>query len=189
MRRLVPAASLLADAACRSHGVLSPSAGAALAIRHVTVVDATGAPARLDQTVLILGNRITAIASDAEVGLRPGTRVVEASGKYLIPGLWDMHSHVTGFGPTSLPLYLANGVTGIRDMGAERFATAKAWRDSITAVCAWKRRRTRRGATSGVCRMTRSTAVGRMRCAASATAAPRHRPPRSKRSARPRASC
>src|SRR5207249_6309134 len=90
-------------------------------------------PARFDQTVLISGNRIKAIGPDAEAGLRPGAQVVEASGKYLIPGLWDMHSHVTGFGLTSLPLYLANGVTGIRDMGAERFATAKAWRDSIAA--------------------------------------------------------
>ena len=59
--------------------------------------------------------------------------MLDGSGKFLIPGLWDMHAHAVTFGPTSLPLYLANGVTGIRDMGAERFADAKAWRDRIAA--------------------------------------------------------
>ena len=45
-----------------------------------------------------------------------GARVVDGNGKYLIPGLWDMHAHTAG--PSFLPLYLANGVTGVRDMHA-----------------------------------------------------------------------
>ena len=45
-----------------------------------------------------------------------GARVVEGKGKYLIPGLWDMHVHTAD--PSFLPLYLANGVTGVRDMHA-----------------------------------------------------------------------
>jgi imidazolonepropionase-like amidohydrolase len=59
--------------------------------------------------------------------------VVDASGKYLIPGLWDMHTHVYGNGPGALLLYAANGVTSIRDMGADDFARVRAWRDSIAA--------------------------------------------------------
>jgi hypothetical protein len=62
-----------------------------------------------------------------------GARVLDASGMFVMPGLWDMHSHAVTFGRTSLALYLAQGVTGLRDMGAERFADAKAWRDSIAA--------------------------------------------------------
>lgn len=104
-----------------------------LAITHVNVVDGTGALPRPDQTVLVSGNRIVEVGRAADVRVPRGAQTVDGSGKYLIPGLWDMHSHAASFGPVSLKLYLANGVTGVRDMGAERFATAKAMRDSIAA--------------------------------------------------------
>ncbi len=87
-----------------------------LAITGVTVIDATGAPARPDMTVVVTGVRITAIGKSGEVGVPEGARVVDGKGKYLIPGLWDMHVHTVG--SSFLPLYLANGVTGVRDMHA-----------------------------------------------------------------------
>src|SRR5262245_36087630 len=87
-----------------------------LAITGVTVIDATGAPARPDMTVVVTGNRITAVGKSGEVGVPEGARVVNGKGKYLIPGLWDMHVHTAG--PSFLPVYLANGVTGVRDMHA-----------------------------------------------------------------------
>ena len=87
-----------------------------LAITGVTVIDATGAPARPDMTVVITGDRITAIGKPGEVGVPEGATVVDSKGKYLIPGLWDMHVHTAD--PSFLPLYLANGVTGVRDMHA-----------------------------------------------------------------------
>ncbi len=87
-----------------------------LAITGVTVIDATGAPARLDMTVVVTGDRITAIGKPGEVGVPEGAHVVDVKGKYLIPGLWDMHVHTAS--PSFLPLYLANGVTGVRDMHA-----------------------------------------------------------------------
>ncbi len=87
-----------------------------LAITGVTVIDATGAPARLDMTVVVTGDRITAIGKPGEVGVPEGAQVVDVKGKYLIPGLWDMHVHTAN--PSFLPLYLANGVTGVRDMHA-----------------------------------------------------------------------
>ena len=102
-----------------------------VAFRGVTVVDVTGGASRHDQTVLITGNRIVAVAPAGEVQVPKDTKLVDARGKYLIPGLWDLHTHVTMFGRSALTLLLANGVTGIRDMGAVRFADAKAWRDSI----------------------------------------------------------
>jgi imidazolonepropionase-like amidohydrolase len=87
-----------------------------LAITGVTVIDVTGAPARPDMTVVTTGDRITAIGKPGEVRVPEGATVVDSKGKYLIPGLWDMHVHTAD--PSFLPLYLANGVTGVRDMHA-----------------------------------------------------------------------
>jgi imidazolonepropionase-like amidohydrolase len=88
----------------------------ALAITGVTVIDATGAPARPRMTVVVTGDRITAVGKSGDVRVPQGAGVVDGNGKYLIPGLWDMHVHT--FGPSFGALYLANGVTGVRDMHA-----------------------------------------------------------------------
>jgi len=121
-------------AGCTSRPVAAPAAAApTLAITNVTVVDVTGGPLRAGRTVLITGNRITAVAASKGTAIPRGAQIVDGTGKYVMPGLWDMHAHVVSYGPTALDLYLAHGVTGLRDMGAERFAQAKALRDSIAA--------------------------------------------------------
>ena len=54
------------------------------------------------------------------MGLLPASaRLVDSRNRFLIPGLWDMHAHIQGNEKAWLPLYIANGVTGIRDMGAD----------------------------------------------------------------------
>jgi imidazolonepropionase-like amidohydrolase len=90
-----------------------------LVIIHVTIIDGTGADSALDQTVVIRGNRITAVGMAGEVSISKGASVVDATGKFLIPGLWDMHVHALQGGRPKLffPLFIANGVTGVRDMG------------------------------------------------------------------------
>jgi imidazolonepropionase-like amidohydrolase len=95
-----------------------PSPGPALAITHVTVIDATGAPARADQNVVIKDGRIVALGRSADTPVPADAEVVDGSRKFLIPGLWDMHAHVMAGARDSLALYLANGVTGVRDMHA-----------------------------------------------------------------------
>jgi cytosine/adenosine deaminase-related metal-dependent hydrolase len=85
----------------------------ALLLQHVTVIDATGAELQAVD-VLIRGNRIEKIAS--YVSPPRGSRVVPADGKFLIPGLWDMHVRVWE-ADLAFPLFLANGVTGVRNMG------------------------------------------------------------------------
>lgn len=121
-------------AACTARPAAQPGpASTTLAISNVTVVDVTGGPSRPGQTVLVAGNRITAVGPSAATPVPRGARVIDGAGRYVIPGLWDLHSHAVSYGPTALDLYLAHGVTGIRDMGAERFADAKALRDSIAA--------------------------------------------------------
>src|SRR5712691_9311490 len=91
-----------------------------LVFTHVTVIDATSAPPQPDMSVVIIGGRIKAIGETQKLTAPRNARVVDARGKFLIPGLWDMHVHTFwGRGSESfLPLFVANGVTGIRDMGA-----------------------------------------------------------------------
>jgi Amidohydrolase family len=94
-----------------------------LAIVHVTVIDATGAPAESDMTVLIADHLITAIGPSRSTSVPRVAQVVDARGKFLIPGLVDSHLHLTGAGEPGgsrdffIPLFLANGITTVRDMG------------------------------------------------------------------------
>ena len=85
----------------------------ALEFTHVTIIDATGAPAKSDMSVVVTGNRITEIGK--KVRAPQDAKVVDATGKFMIPGLWDMHIHIHRHDENVL--LLANGVTGIRLMG------------------------------------------------------------------------
>jgi imidazolonepropionase-like amidohydrolase len=91
-------------------------AGASLAFTHITVIDATGAPPLDDQTVVIVGERITAVGSTSQVQIPAGAQVVDGRGKYLIPGLWDLHVHLEYATDDVLPVFVANGITGIREL-------------------------------------------------------------------------
>jgi amidohydrolase family protein len=92
----------------------SPQATRPLVFTHVTVIDMTGAPPSPDMTVVISGDRITELGKSAAVHAPEGAQVVDATGKFMIPGLWDMHVH--WYHKDYLPLFVANGVTGIRIM-------------------------------------------------------------------------
>jgi hypothetical protein len=89
-------------------------------IAGVTVIDTKNGKELPDRTVIVAGDRITGVAKTKDARLPPGAKVVDGRGKFLIPGLWDMHVHT--FAPerrdTYFPLFLANGVTGVRDTGA-----------------------------------------------------------------------
>jgi imidazolonepropionase-like amidohydrolase len=65
-----------------------------LAFTHVTLIDATGAPKTQDMTVVVVGSRIRDVGPTAHIAVPKDARVVDASGKYLIPGLLDMHVHL-----------------------------------------------------------------------------------------------
>jgi imidazolonepropionase-like amidohydrolase len=83
----------------------------------VTVIDVTGGAPQTGVTVLTRGPNIVEIGRDIPVPA--GGVHVEATGKFLIPGLWDMHAHHQGTGARSVDLFIANGVVGTRDMGAD----------------------------------------------------------------------
>jgi imidazolonepropionase-like amidohydrolase len=104
---------------------LIPPQRQAIAFTHVTVIDVTGGPSQPNMTVVIGGDRIARIGKSEVERVPKKTRVVDARGKFLIPGLWDMHVHtffgtwVPGGRQITLPLFIANGITGVRDMGSD----------------------------------------------------------------------
>jgi imidazolonepropionase-like amidohydrolase len=67
-----------------------------IAVEHVNVVDVIAGEIRGDQTVLISNGRINVTGAAATVTPLPDARVISAQGKYLLPGLWDMHVHLRG---------------------------------------------------------------------------------------------
>src|SRR5882672_2380390 len=91
----------------------APAAPSLTAFINATVIDvATGRRDR-HQTVLISGDRIVGVG---RIPVPRGATVIDATGKYVIPGLADMHVHSLGDERVSPPLYLANGLTTIREM-------------------------------------------------------------------------
>ena len=111
---------------CSSKGLVQSNS---LAFANVTDVDGTRNIARA--TVVIQRNRIITV-SNGKVELPPKTTVIDGSGKFLIPGLWDMHVHVQRDPDILYPLFVANGVTGVRDMGGP-LNELKKWRSQIAA--------------------------------------------------------
>ena len=100
-------------------------------ITEVTLIDGTGGAARPGMTVVIDRDRIREIGATASLSYPRSARVIDGSGKYLIPGLWDMHVHLRDLEGT-LPLFVVNGVTSVRDMGSD-FEATTAIRDQVAA--------------------------------------------------------
>ncbi len=137
MFRSIAALTLACTAACNSRGIDTvPVDEVTLAIQEVNVVPMDGDRVLRDRTVLVAGDRIVWIGGGG-VSLPSSARVVDGRGRYLIPGLWDMHVHTLGNADAFFPLFLAHGVTGVRDMGG--------FVDSLLAV----RERLRSGALAG----------------------------------------
>ena len=108
---------LLPGSMCAQTTAIPPASP--LVFTHVTVIDVTGALSRTDMTVIVAGHHITAVGKAGKVRIPKDAQVVDASGKFMIPGLWDMHIHsFTDNGWEWLfPLLIANGVTGVRELG------------------------------------------------------------------------
>jgi imidazolonepropionase-like amidohydrolase len=111
---------------------------AQIAFTHVTVIDATGAAPQPDRTVIVSAQKILDLGKASEISIPSSATVVDARGKFLIPGLWDMHVHEI-FGDwipeeekITPALFVLNGVTGVRDMGGD-LEPLKRWRARIAA--------------------------------------------------------
>lgn len=98
-----------------------------LTISHVTVIDVRSGQLRPDQTIVIRSGKIEKIAASGKVTVPEGTENLDGSGEYAIPGLWDSHVHLSYLGACALPVFVAAGVTSVRDLGS-RMEDVVAWR-------------------------------------------------------------
>jgi imidazolonepropionase-like amidohydrolase len=102
-----------------------------LVIAHVTVIDVSTGKVLPDRNVVIHGDRIVAV-EDGTMKPEEGATVIDGHGKFAIPGLWDMHVHLTATTESALPLLVATGITDVRDMGG-RLTQIDDWRWRIAA--------------------------------------------------------
>jgi len=113
------------------------SEGRPLAILHVSVVDVLSGNIEPDMAVLVSGQEIREVEPSKSVHVPRQAHVIDARGKYLIPGLWDMHVHSlwnAKLPATYVPLFLANGVTGVREMGGPMPAVDQVrWRNELAS--------------------------------------------------------
>jgi imidazolonepropionase-like amidohydrolase len=126
LSRIVSAAALLLGAAVPSTACAQGGADDVTAFENVTVIPMTEERALPGHTVVVRGDRIIAVGPSGSVAVPSGARRIDARGKYLTPGLAEMHGHVP---PPTAPaqqtedvlfLYLASGITTVRGMlGAE----------------------------------------------------------------------
>ena len=84
-------------------------------IQGGTLVDVHTGHLVADSLIIVEGNRIRQVGSASEIAVPQGARVIDARDRWIIPGLMDMHAHITASRDIPLELYLANGVTTIRD--------------------------------------------------------------------------
>ena len=87
-----------------------------LVLTDVNVVGVDDAQVRTHQDVVVSAGRIVAVRPH---GRDAAGKAINAAGLYVVPGLWDMHVHLSAAGPDALPLFVANGVLGVRDMGTD----------------------------------------------------------------------
>jgi len=112
----------------------APARADDVAFTHVTVVDVVEGRLLRDQVVRVAGGRIVEVGPAAGARIPKATHVVDATGKFLMPGLWDMHTHffsgVPGCPEITFSLAVAHGVTGARDVAAH-LDILLAWRAEV----------------------------------------------------------
>lgn len=121
-------AAFVAPHVCAQARASVGAASPLIVVQGVTLIDGTGAPARRNVTIVISDRHIVAVGREGEVKVPHGAMRVDARGLVAIPGLWDMHVHLTN--RDELWFYLTHGITSVRDMGSE-ISVVKPWRDSI----------------------------------------------------------
>lgn len=100
-----------------------------IAIQDVSIIDIGASTVHAHMTVVIDGDKIKSITPNATASVPANARKILGTGKFLIPGLWDMHVHL-GYLEKQLPVFVAFGVTGVQDMGSD-FEKTSAWRAAI----------------------------------------------------------
>ncbi|HEY2752328.1 amidohydrolase family protein [Phenylobacterium sp.] len=108
-----------------------------LLIRHANVIDVRNGAMANDQLVAVRGGEIVGVAPDRNSAGYAASQTIDATGKFVIPGLWDMHVHFGGGedliqeNRDLLPLYVANGITSVRDCAGDLADQVLAWRGQV----------------------------------------------------------
>ena len=108
-----------------------------LALSHVSIFDGRSPALKPDMTILVEGNSILRVGPSASLKVPPNYKVLPVRGRYIIPGLWDLHVHLAGLsadpawsGELLLPMLIQNGILGVRDMGGDP-VTLQRWKTEI----------------------------------------------------------
>jgi cytosine/adenosine deaminase-related metal-dependent hydrolase len=121
LRKATLVARPLVIAATIGCAAIAGAQSAAIVVTNVTLIDGTGASPRV-ATIVVEGDRIAAISRSRGARTPTGATIVDGRGKYLIPGMWDMHIHIGigGYeeGAKILPHLVSYGITGVRDMAS-----------------------------------------------------------------------
>lgn len=100
-------------------------------LSNINVVDVENGVVIKNQDVIINGNKIQKILPYNEVNIE-SNQIVDGTNRYLIPGLWDMHTHIRSYSDIdNLPMFIMYGVTGIRDLGITNHELIKHWKEQI----------------------------------------------------------
>ena len=125
------AISLLIQFSCKSKDTIYENA---ICIENISTIDPV-VGLRENQTVIVKDGKILKVANTSELSLSPSNRIIDGSGKYLIPGLWDAHVHfayIEELAPSMFDLFLTHGITSVRDTGG-KVDFVKAWKDKAIA--------------------------------------------------------
>ncbi|MFQ5769642.1 MAG: amidohydrolase family protein [Candidatus Heimdallarchaeota archaeon] len=107
-----------------------------IAFTNVTIINPDDSALKSGMIVIVQGNRISLIGKTEDVKIPHKTKIINASGKYIIPGLWDMHVHIVRdeldiqCRDIYFSLFITNGITGVRDVGSD-WGVLKQWRNDI----------------------------------------------------------
>ena len=100
-------------------------------ITHITIIDTKNSSVLSDRNVEINNGRIVSVSKGRNLKNR-SIKTIDGTGKFLIPGLWDMEVHLSWCKESAIPLLIANGVTAVRDMGGD-FGQIEVWRNKINS--------------------------------------------------------
>ena len=110
-----------------------------LLIRHATLIDVAGGRTVADQAVAVRGDTIIAVGADKRLSSSyQAKQSIDATGRFIMPGLWDMHVHFGGDqlieeNKALLPLYVAFGVTTVRDCAEDISNSVLEWRSAVAS--------------------------------------------------------
>ena len=140
MRRFLPALLFACCAVLATSQASAQPKAPAVVVEHVSVIDVRAGNVHSDQTVVVERGRIASVAPAGSAKIPAGATIVDGRQKFLIPGLWDMHVHASwpGLDQMFAPLFVANGVTGVREMYGSPFVIA-AWKQKYQTGEAWPR--------------------------------------------------